>query len=483
MNLTTALNNAMTGLTATSRSASVVSENIANALTPGYAKRSLELTTSLISGNGVRTAGIIRHQDPVLTANRRATDADLSHQSAVADFHTQLERVVGTPEDAASLSNRLAEFESSLITAASLPDSVERLDQVARSGSDLAASLNRASEGLRQLRSDADRTIGSQIASLNQTLKDIEDLNARIPAIRNSGGDINAFLDQRQVLIDQVNELIPVNVVPRDNDRVSLYSDGGLILLEGKAAEFSFTTTGDTQPHMTVGNGLLSGLEMNGNPVRTSGDTAQIRGGALAAQFEIRDQLAPEVQTQLDTVARDLVERFETPGLDPTALATDPGLFTDGGNRLDLTMLTGIASRISLNAVVNPDTGGDSWRLRAGLGAAAPNDPGDSTQLQTFSAVLVEARPVAGAIFGTGNMRASEIAEAMMSRVGADAHVAEQRKTFATGAQKQMQQLEAEQGVDTDQELQQLMQIEQAYAANARLISVVDELMDTLLRL
>ncbi len=483
MNLSTALNNAMTGLTATSRGASVVSGNIANALTSGYAKRSLELTTSLISGNGVRTAGIIRHQDPVLTANRRATDADLSHQSAVADFHTQLERVVGKPEDAASLSNRLAEFESSLITAASLPDSVERLDQVARSGSDLAASLNRASEGLRQLRSDADRTIGSQIASLNQTLKDIEDLNARIPAIRNSGGDINAFLDQRQVLIDQVNDLIPVNVVPRDNDRVSLYSDGGLILLEGKAAEFSFTTTGDIQPHMTVGNSLLSGLEMNGNPVRTSGDTAQIRGGALAAQFEIRDQLAPEVQTQLDTVARDLVERFETPGLDPTALATDPGLFTDGGNRLDLTMLTGIASRISLNAVVNPDTGGDSWRLRAGLGAAAPNDPGDSTQLQTFSAVLVEARPVAGAIFGTGNMRASEIAEAMMSRVGADAHVAEQRKTFATGAQKQMQQLEAEQGVDTDQELQQLMQIEQAYAANARLISVVDELMDTLLRL
>jgi flagellar hook-associated protein 1 FlgK len=164
-------------------------------------------------------------------------------------------------------------------------------------------------------------------------------------------------------------------------------------------------------------------------------------------------------------------------------LATDPGLFTDGGNRLDLTMLTGIASRISLNTVVDPESGGDSWRLRAGLGAAAPNDPGDSTQLQAFSAVLVESRPVAGAIFGTGNMRASEIAEAMMSHVGADAHVAEQRKTFATGAQKQMQQLEAEQGVDTDQELQHLMQIEQAYAANARLISVVDELMDTLLRL
>ncbi|MEM9127411.1 MAG: flagellar basal body rod C-terminal domain-containing protein, partial [Pseudomonadota bacterium] len=60
---------------------------------------------------------------------------------------------------------------------------------------------------------------------------------------------------------------------------------------------------------------------------------------------------------------------------------------------------------------------------------------------------------------------------------------ADQRLTFAKGAQQQMAQVEAEQGVDTDQELQRLIQIEQAYAANARLISVVDELMETLLRL
>ncbi len=483
MNLSTALNNAMSGLTATSRGASVVSGNIANALTPGYAKRSLELTTNLISGNGVRVAGIVRHQDPVLTANRRATDADVAYRSAVSDFHSRFEGLVGTAEDPASLSNRLAEFEGNLITAASLPDSVERLDQAARSARDLTNSLNRASEGLRQLRSDADRTIGSQVVVLNKALQDIEDLNARIPAIRNSGGDINAFLDQRQTLIDQVNELIPVNVVPRDNDRVSLYSDGGLILLEGTAAEFSFTTTGDTRPHMTMANGLLSGLEMNGNPVRTGGDTAQIRGGSLAAQFEIRDNVAPEAQNQLDTVARDLIERFETPGLDPTALPTDPGLFTDGGNRLDLTALSGLASRIGLNSGVDPDTSGDSWKLRAGLGATVPNDPGEATQLQAFSAILDDARPVSGAIFGTGSMRAAEIAEAMMSRTGSNAHAAEQRKTFATGAQQQMALLEAEQGVDTDQELQHLMQIEQAYAANARLISVVDELMETLLRL
>ncbi len=483
MNMSTALNNALGGLSAASRGAAVVSGNIANALTPGYARRSLELTTSPISGNGVRVVGITRHQDPVLIANRRETDADFAAARTISQFHSDYEKLVGTADDATSIAARLAQFESSLITAASLPDSAQRLDQAARAGRDLSLALNKASEGLRNVRSDADRMIGKQVDTLNQTLKDIEKLNARIPAIRNSGGDIGALIDQRQILIDQVNELVPVNAIARDNDQVSLYAEGGLILLEGTAAQFAFSTTGDTMPHMTVANGLLSGLEVNGRPVRVSGDFAQIKGGALMAQFAVRDELAVDAQTDLDAVARDLIERFETPGLDPTSAATNPGLFTDEGNRFDPALETGLASRISINAAVDPDTGGDSWKLRAGLGALTPGAPGDATQLQAFGAILTEARTFAASGFGTGSMRAAEIAEALLSKAGADAHAADQRSSFAANAQLEMQKIVAEQGVDSDAELQRLMQIEQAYAANARIVAVVDELMDTLLRL
>ncbi len=139
--------------------------------------------------------------------------------------------------------------------------------------------------------------------------------------------------------------------------------------------------------------------------------------------------------------------------------------------------------RINLNAIVDPDAGGQSWRLRTGLGAATPGDPGDATQLRAFGAILSEARPIPGSIFGSGNMRAADLTEALLSKTGADAHTANQRLVFANSSLLEMTKIEAEQGVDTDQELQRLMQIEQIYAANARLISVVDELMDTLLRL
>lgn len=274
-----------------------------------------------------------------------------------------------------------------------------------------------------------------------------------------------------------------MNVIARDNDRISLYSDGGLILLDSSAAEFSFSQTGDTMPHMTVSNGLLSVLELDGNPVRVSGNSAQIRGGALMAQFEIRDELSIEAQEQLDTVARDLIERFETSGLDPTLTATDPGLFTDDGSRFDAAAPAGLALRIALNAVVDPEAGGDSWKLRSGLGAAASGDQGDATQLQAFSAILTTARAVAGGTFGTGLMQAADVSEALITKAGSNAHTAEQRLSFATSSQLEMEAMVAEQGVDTDAELQRMMQIEQAYAANARIISVIDELMDTLLGL
>ncbi|MDA7964348.1 flagellar hook-associated protein FlgK [Ruegeria sp.] len=483
MSISTALNNAMTGLNAASRGAAVVSGNIANALTPDYARRSLELTTSTISGNGVNVAGITRHQDPVLLADLRTTDADMVNTTVISEFHAGFENLVGTATDDTSIAARLSTLESSLITAASLPDSAQRLDDVARSARDLTEALNAASDGVRQMRSDADRTIGKQVDTLNQTLQDLEKLNARIPAVRNSGGDVGALLDQQQALINQVNEIVPVNAVARENDRVSLYSDGGLILLEGSAVEFSFSTTGETMPHMTVGNGLLSGLEANGQPVRITGDYAQIRGGALVAQFQVRDELAVEAQADLDAVARDLIERFESPGLDPTVTATDPGVFTDGGARFDVTAVTGLASRIELNTSVDPNAGGDSWKLRAGLGAATPGDPGDASQLQAFGAILDDTRPVSGASFGTGTLRAAEIAEALLSKAGTDAHRAEQRQSFAASAQQEMEQIVAEQGVDSDAELQRLILIEQAYSANAQIITVVNELMDTLLRI
>ena len=52
MSMSAALNNALSGLTASSRRAQVISDNVANALTPGYARRSVTVAAHVVGGEG-----------------------------------------------------------------------------------------------------------------------------------------------------------------------------------------------------------------------------------------------------------------------------------------------------------------------------------------------------------------------------------------------------------------------------------------------
>ena len=482
MTLSNALHSAMSGLVAAGRASGVVSANIANAMNPGYARRSLTLAANARSGPGVLVVGVERHADPVLIANRRAADAASASATALADFHARVETLVGRAGDPASLGLRLADFESSLVVAASRPESAQHLDTVAARARDLAAAISGAAEGIATMRSRADRTIGAQVEQINHALGQTRQLNIRITAAGSAGSDINAMLDQRQKLVDEINRIVPVNVIKRDHGQIALYSEGGAILLDGSAATLEFSPVTRTAPHMTAENGLLSGLGINGVPVNT-GETGAIGGGALAAQFRIRDDLAVSAQADLDALARDLIERFEAPGLDPSLVPGQPGLFTDAGAAFDPASETGLAGRIAVNALADPSQGGDSWKLRAGLGAAVPGEVGDARLLRAFAETLSEGRTMASGRFGTGLLDAAGASAGLMSRAAQNRALADRALGFASAAQTEMNRLELEQGVDTDAELQTLMIVEQAYAANARLIEAVDDMMQTLLRL
>lgn len=483
MSISAAFHSAMSGLTASSRAAEIVSENIANAQTLGYARRSLILASSSGAGPGVRVLGVQRHADPGIIANRRQSESVFGSAAAVAGFNSRLESLIGTATDPGSVSMRIAEFETSLIEAASRPESPQRLDTAVARAGDLAGTIANASEGLRTMRTQADIAIGAQVDRLNQALVDLQELNTKITATAAGGGGTAGLLDQRQMLVDEVNQIVPVNVVARDHGQIALFTDGGAILLDGPAATLSFTPVRDTMPEMTIGNGALSGLEINGVSVRTGSGNGALRGGTLSAQFEIRDELAVTVQADLDAVARDLIERFETASLDPTVPVGDPGLFTDRGSVFNAATEIGLAGRISLNSVVDPGQGGASWQLRAGLGAAVPGQPGEARQLQAFSQILTERRTPGAVVFGTGQLTFADLGSSLMSRAAQNSGQSDRTLSFAAASMTELTRIELAQGVDTDAELQALMIIEQAYAANARMIEVADDMMQALLRI
>ena len=484
MTISGALTNALSGLRAAGRGAEVVSSNISNALTPGYGRRVLGLSSSTIGDyGGVRVDGIMRIVDASLAADKRLAGSEQQNAQGSADFFQRVEMLLGTPDNPSSMTARLADLENALITAASRPDATERLDAAVFQAKGLASSLRATSDGIQEARGVADRTIAGQVDQLNVSLEQVVALNQQITALQVQGGNIAGLQDQRQGIIDAISNLVPVREVPRDNGQIALYSTGGAVLLDGTAATVGFEPSNVVTPYMSVGAGTLSGLTINGTPVRTGTDNGVLRGGALGAQFNIRDELGVEAQEQVDAIARDLVMRFQDPAVDATLAPTDAGLFSDSGGAFDPVNERGLSSRLELNAAVDPDQGGHSWRMRDGLNAVLPGTAGNASLLQNLSTVLNDPRVPASGGFSGGAFTLTGLAAAVTSGIGSSRTIAEQQLSFASARLSELTERQLADGVDTDEEIQRLLIIEQAYAANARVVEAVDEMMQTMLRL
>ncbi|MGC8201140.1 flagellar hook-associated protein FlgK [Aliiroseovarius sp. PTFE2010] len=485
MSISGSLNNALSGLAAASRAADIVSSNVANAMTDGYGRRELELSARTVAGNGagVDVVGVTRHSDPQLLGERRAADAEVAMNAERLEFFERMERAIGIPGDESSLANQISHFESTLVEASSSPESDTRLGAVLDAAQSIVKHLNATSDEIQTTRMEADQAIGRTVDTLNENLQKVVDLNVEIQQQLTSGRDATALMDHRQVLIDSIAEVIPVKEVAKENGKVSLYTPGGAILVDSKAAEIGFSSVGVITADMTLASGALSGLTINGQPTTTSSSRSPIEGGRLAALFEVRDELATGAQAQLDAVARDLIERFEDPGVDPSLLAGDPGLFTDAGAALDVLDEVGLAGRLSVNAAVDPSAGGALWRLRAGVNAASAGEVGDSTLLNAMQDAMSATRTPASGGFSPLARSASQLAADFLSNIEGSLLSAQSESSYATAKSDSLRDLELKEGVDTDQEMQKLLLIEQMYAANARVVSTIDTLIGQLLEI
>jgi flagellar hook-associated protein 1 FlgK len=484
MSISSSLSNALSGLTAASRAAEIVSSNTANAMTAGYARRELSLSARSLGGDGggVWVDGINRILNLSVLADKRIAAADSASASILHDFFAQMEAALGEPGANGALSTSLSKVETALIEAASRPDSEARLATVLQSAKSLVNQINELSASLQSTRTGADQQIGVQVGALNSALSQIDRLNTEILSQRASGRDPSALLDQRQVLVDQISSIVPLREVMREHGQISLFTTGGAILLDGKPAVFGFTPVGLVTADMTVDPGVLSGLTMNGMAIPL-GDQGMVDGGTLGALFALRDRVAPQAQSQIDAFARDLIERFENTAIDPTLAPGAPGLFTDRGFALDVGTEVGLAGRLSVNALADPAQGGALWRLRDGLGAAAPGLVGDTRLLNALAQALTDPRaPSSGAFIGAARS-AFGLAADILSQFSSARQTAETQQGYTNARLGALTDLHLADGVDTDHEMQMLLRIEQAYAANARVIQTIDKLLQQILAL
>lgn len=485
MSLSGSLRSAVTGLSAASRAAELISSNVANAMTEGYGRRELQTSALVLgqTGQGVKVNGVTRNVDPAVIADRRLAQAGNSASTALVDFMARFETALGTVEAAGSLVSRVADFTTSLQEAASRPDSDARLTAVLQSAFALTQQISSAGAALQSARADADGQIADQVSLLNTTLGQVAQLNGDIGIGLANGRDVSALIDNRQRAIDSIASIVPLREVQRGNGAVALFTSGGAIILDGCPAEFGFTAAGVVVPEMSQASGALSGLSLDGRPIATSGDSSLILGGTLAAAFQVRDTLAPAAQTKLDAVARDLISRFSDTTTDPSLTLGAAGLFTDAGNAFDATAEVGLAQRLAVNAAVDPAKGGALSKLRDGIAATSLGPVGNAAQLNRFTTALESLRSPASGGFSTANRSFSSLATDLTSFAASGRVAAENDATYAAAKFDTVKTLELQGGVDTDQEMQSLLVIEKAYSANAKVISVVDQLLQRLLEI
>lgn len=489
MSISSAFNSATSGLRVSSKLASTISNNVSNALTAGYASRTTELASVSLGGlgSGARVVTTTRAESPYVTSERRLSDAALAATKTRSDAWDRLLTAMGEAGADNSLSSSATQLETALMAAVASPQSTTLLTAAVDSARSLVDSLNGIADEAAAVRTEADAEIGRQVSKVNAALHRIDDLNAKITNMNLQGVDTLSLQDERGQLIDGISSIIPVRTVNREGGQVSIYSQNGAALLDGSVWELSFDPAPTTvTSNMTVANGQLSALKQDQGAflgiatVTTGTGSGAMDGGSLSALFEVRDTQVPGLTAEVDTFANDLIERFRD--LMPAASldANGNGLFVDPA----ASGTAGLSGRITVNAAVDPDQGGAVWRLRDGLSATAQGNLGDASKLQAMSDAMAEARDATGFVSQTAKNNSGTMASEISSFFAGKSARSDDDLAFLTSRQSTLKEQELNAtGVDSDSELEFLSVVQQAYAANAKVLTTIDDLMQTLLEI
>jgi len=486
MSISNALNNAGLGLSASSRLADTISNNVSNAMTPGFGRRTTELSSVTLGGHGsgVRVVGTSRTESAFLTSERRGMDAALGATATRSDVYERMMEAMGEPGSPGSMTTLATALETTLMSATASPQSMAKLTAAVNAAKDLAAGVNRVAEENIRLRTEADAEIDRQVIGVNDALYAVQDINRKIATLGPQGVDTSSLKDERARLVDRIASVIPVKVAKRDGDQIALYTANGGVLLDGRVWELSFQPAPNVvTPGMTLGaplGALMQDQGAAGGPVALAAGTGAglMDGGSLGALFEVRDRIVPEFDAEMDRYAAELIQRFRDL-MPPGALdGAGAGIFVDGNPG----PAVGLARRLEVNAAVDPGQGGEVWRLRDGLAAAVPGDEGFGAYLQGLADAAVAPRTPVGFVSQNADNGAAAIASEIASFFAANAARSDEDRAYLTSRQSLLAEREANMtGVNTDSELQFLMLVEQTYAANARVLTVVDDLMKLLL--
>jgi flagellar hook-associated protein 1 FlgK len=451
------LNNALSGALASQLALSSSSQNIANLQTKGYTRQSALLSAvapaagSSQAGNGVRVTALMRFSDSYKTQQMWRSASDLGAHSQTQPYLTQLEQVMG--DDTASLSSGVDAFFAALNSVAGVdPTSTPLRQQVVTAAGLLSQRFNSLNNVYNAQLQSVRQQRSALVDSANSTIASIASLNAQIANANATGSNASALVDARDLAIDGLASQMGLEVSdqPDGTRNVSLKSGQSLVLggvagklsVSGGAAQtFSLTFAGSSfDLDTTKAGGQLGGL------------SAYEQDTLLPLQQGVADmaqQIADKVNTQLGA-------GFAMDGTPGKPLF----VYTPGNTSNMLKVADGFQT--------------------SDLAFSGDGTPGDTGNLQQ----LVDIKSQTITLTKIGTVMIGDADTQLVGRLAVDS---QQNKSALTTAQTMRDQSEADwqstSGVNQDEEAVHLVEYQNMFQANMKVMSVANALFDATLQM
>ncbi len=436
---------AASGTRAARSALDITAQNIANASTEGYVRRSVQLSevsassgilrSGDISLSGVRVSGVIRNADAVRQAEVRRTGSDLARANTDLAALKSTESAV----EQAGVYDAIVDFEAGLLQLSSNPTDPSLRAAAVASAQTMADKFNIAADSLTAVGDNLQFEASAKVDEANVIGGELARINVQLARAGENSSDRATLLDQRDNLLTKLSNVADVST--------QFASDGSVTVRLGGSSGAVFVQGGNSASleMATAANGTIS-FAVNGQAITPT-------GGSLAGSAQALSYVA-ETRTRLDAMADGIAATVNE--------AQSNGAALDGSDGQPLFTGTGAA--------------GMSVAFTNGaLLATAPagSDPSsrDASNLTSLRSAL-ETGGVA--------QNASALLFDISSRVSSRQTTQEALSSIATAASEALNQ---QAGVDLDDEAANLLRFQLAFQASGRAMQVANDIFDTLLNI
>lgn len=301
MSLTLSLSTALSGLLTSQQNLNVISQNVVNANTDGYTRKTMSPESRVLGGfgAGVQATLLQRTVDEYLLRDMRRETSRLTYLDEMQSGYARIEHMVGEVGSETSVSNLIQDLSSSLTALGQASSRSDAQWAVSQAGVNIAERLRSTTTQLTALRAEVDMEIEDIVSNVNSQLESVASLNATI--VRNGavGLDITDLQDKRDIALNKLSGLIDIRTNTRGDGSVAVFSNSGETLVDGSAVTLRHTAV-SASPWMSLAGGQFDIIAISGSSTDLTGS---FTSGGMKALIDLRDTVIPNLQSQLDELS------------------------------------------------------------------------------------------------------------------------------------------------------------------------------------